>query len=83
MLKYCSTCWGKRRFEKVHPIAYAASSDPETLYQIEIMRQPDAKKFEKAAEEDNDLELYTPRHTYPSWSVVHALEAVNLHQWGV
>ena len=46
--------------DRVHPIAFAASSDPDTLYLHEAMRQPDAKQFEQAmaeeikAHEDND-----------------------------
>ena len=37
---------------RVHPIAFAASSDPDTLYLHEAMHQPNAKQFEQAMEEE-------------------------------
>jgi hypothetical protein len=38
--------------EKVHPIAFAASSDPDILYLHEAMKQPDANHFIQAMEEE-------------------------------
>ena len=33
--------------DRVHPIAFAASSDPDTLYLHEAMRQPDPNSLSK------------------------------------
>jgi hypothetical protein len=38
--------------DQVHPIAFAASSDPDTLYLHEAMKQPDADPFIKAMAEE-------------------------------
>jgi hypothetical protein len=38
--------------DKFHPIAFAASSDPDILYLHEAMKQPDANHFIQAMEEE-------------------------------
>jgi hypothetical protein len=38
--------------DQVHPIAFATSSDPATLYLHEFMQQPDADQFIKAMDEE-------------------------------
>ena len=42
----------KLQEELSNPIAFAASTDPDTMYHHEAMRQPDWDKFLKAMEEE-------------------------------
>ena len=49
----------------VHPIAFAASSDPDTLYLHEAMKQPDADQFIKAMAEE--IQAHEDNH---HWEVV-------------
>jgi hypothetical protein len=42
-------------FPKEHPIlAYKATSDPDTMYHHQAMRQPDAKEFREAMKKERD-----------------------------
>jgi hypothetical protein len=51
--------------DQVHPIAFAASSDPDTLYLHEAMKQPDADQFIKAMAEE--IQAHEDNH---HWEVV-------------
>jgi Reverse transcriptase (RNA-dependent DNA polymerase) len=51
--------------DQVHPIAFAASSDPDTLYLHEAMQQPDAEQFIKAMGEE--IQAHEDNH---HWEVV-------------
>jgi hypothetical protein len=51
--------------DQVHPIAFAASSDPDTLYLHEAMKQPDADQFIKAMAEE--IQAHVDNH---HWEVV-------------
>jgi hypothetical protein len=51
--------------DQVHPIAFAASSDPDTLYLHEAMKQPDDDHFFKAIAEE--IQAHKDNH---HWEVV-------------
>jgi len=41
-------------FTSTHPLSFKASTDPDTMYLHEALRQPDKEQFLKAMEEEID-----------------------------
>jgi Reverse transcriptase (RNA-dependent DNA polymerase) len=84
-------------YNNQHPIAMAASSDSDTLYYHEILREPDKAQFIQAMEEeirghnDNKNWVPVPRASVPSYlKVLHTVWAMRrkrrlsdgtIHKW--
>ena len=52
--------------EETHPMAFAASSDPDTMYYHEAMQQVDADRFREAMEKEIQAHQRN-KH----WTIVH------------
>jgi hypothetical protein len=77
--------------DQVHPIAFAASSDPDALYLHGAMQQPDTDQFIKAlgeetqAHEDNHhwevvtRDTISQRNSHSSCYMVHEKEKTHRH----
>ncbi len=46
--------WDETELDHVHPVAYAASSDPDVMYFHEILREPDKHEFLKSMQKEID-----------------------------
>jgi hypothetical protein len=46
--------WDEQEFDHMHPVAYAASTDPDVMYFHEILREPDKKEFLQSMQKEID-----------------------------